>query len=179
MNSHCFPHIGFYLRKCIKDTHRTCPYGLWVNLETEKGPRNERTWALITALIQDNQHRPGCQEGSEEGYPWGQGPGQAADTDGFHFHPSPLPGLPWVLLLSWLHALYWHHDSWTDLTSLCHSNYRRYWKTSDRYTLFHIKEINNKDPLYSTGNYIQYLVINHNGKESENIYVCIYRERER
>ena len=27
--------------------------------------------------------------------------------------------------------------------------------------------------LYSTGNYIQYLVINHNGKEYENVYVYI------
>ena len=35
------------------------------------------------------------------------------------------------------------------------------------YTLLYIKEINNKDLLYSTGNYIQYLVIAYNGKESE------------
>ena len=28
-----------------------------------------------------------------------------------------------------------------------------------------IGQINNKVPLYSTGNYIQYPVINHNGKE--------------
>ena len=28
-----------------------------------------------------------------------------------------------------------------------------------RYTLLHIKQINNKDQLYSTGNYIQYLII--------------------
>ena len=32
--------------------------------------------------------------------------------------------------------------------------------------------INNKVLLYSTGNYIQYPVINHNGKEYEN--TCIY-----
>ena len=30
---------------------------------------------------------------------------------------------------------------------------------------------NNKVLLYSTGNYIQYPVINHNGKEYEKIYV--------
>ena len=30
-----------------------------------------------------------------------------------------------------------------------------------------IYKINNKDWLYSTGNYIQYLVITYNGKESE------------
>ena len=33
--------------------------------------------------------------------------------------------------------------------------------------------INNKVLLYSTGNYIQYPVINHNGKEYEKEYVCI------
>ena len=27
--------------------------------------------------------------------------------------------------------------------------------------------MNNKDPLFSTGNYTQYLVITYNGKESE------------
>ena len=31
----------------------------------------------------------------------------------------------------------------------------------------------NKVSLYSTGNCIQYAVINHNGKEYENIHVCI------
>ena len=37
--------------------------------------------------------------------------------------------------------------------------------------------MNNKDILYSTGNYIQYLVITYNEKESEKYiytYVCIY-----
>ena len=34
--------------------------------------------------------------------------------------------------------------------------------------------INNKILLYSTGNYIQYLVINHNGKEYEKEYMYIY-----
>ena len=43
------------------------------------------------------------------------------------------------------------------------------------YTLLRIKQINNKDILYSTGNYIQCLVINYNEKESEKeyVYVCI------
>ena len=41
----------------------------------------------------------------------------------------------------------------------------------DNLTLLYIKFIN-KDLLYSTGNYIQYLVITYNGKESEkNIYI--------
>ena len=35
----------------------------------------------------------------------------------------------------------------------------------NRYTLLHIKQINNKDLLYRTRNYIQYLVVNYNGKE--------------
>ena len=36
-----------------------------------------------------------------------------------------------------------------------------------RCRLLHIGWINNKVLLYSTGNYIQYLMINHNGKEYE------------
>ena len=42
--------------------------------------------------------------------------------------------------------------------------------------LLYIQWMNNKVLLYSTGNYIQCLVINHNGKEykKEYIYVCIY-----
>ena len=34
--------------------------------------------------------------------------------------------------------------------------------------------INNKVLLYSTGNYIQYPVISHNGKEYEKVYTYIY-----
>ena len=42
------------------------------------------------------------------------------------------------------------------------------------YTLLSIKQINNKDILYSTGNYIQYFVITYMGKESEkNRYTCV------
>ena len=41
------------------------------------------------------------------------------------------------------------------------------------YTLLYIKQINNKDLLYSTGNYIQYLKIVYNGKESEKEYIYI------
>ena len=40
------------------------------------------------------------------------------------------------------------------------------------YTLLHIKWLN-KDLLYSAGNYIQYLVITYNGKESEKDFVYI------
>ena len=40
-----------------------------------------------------------------------------------------------------------------------------------RYKLVYIGWINNKALLYSTGNYIQYPVINHHGKEYE--YMCI------
>ena len=43
-----------------------------------------------------------------------------------------------------------------------------------RYTLLNIKQINNKVLLYSTGNYIQHLVINYNGKNLEkNIYIYV------
>ena len=37
--------------------------------------------------------------------------------------------------------------------------------------LLHLEWINNKVLPYSTGNYIQYPVINNNGKEYENIYI--------
>ena len=43
-----------------------------------------------------------------------------------------------------------------------------------RCKLVHIGWINNKIVLYSTGNYIQYSVINHNGKESEKECKYIY-----
>ena len=44
-----------------------------------------------------------------------------------------------------------------------------------RCKLVYIDWLNNKVLLYSTGNYIQYPVINHNGKEYEKecIYICI------
>ena len=35
------------------------------------------------------------------------------------------------------------------------------------YTLLYIKQITNKDLLYSTGNYAQYIIIIYKGKESE------------
>ena len=41
------------------------------------------------------------------------------------------------------------------------------------YHLSHQRWINNKVLLYSTGNYIQYPVINHHGKEKKYIYICI------
>ena len=42
-----------------------------------------------------------------------------------------------------------------------------------RYKLLYTKWINKKTLLYSTGNYIQYPVINHNGKGYEKIYICV------
>ena len=47
----------------------------------------------------------------------------------------------------------------------------------NRYIPLYIKQVNNKDVLYSTGNYMQYLLITYNGKESEKekiyMYICI------
>ena len=43
-----------------------------------------------------------------------------------------------------------------------------------RCKLLYIEWITNKVLLYSTENYIQYPVINHNGKEYEKEYICIY-----
>ena len=42
-----------------------------------------------------------------------------------------------------------------------------------RCKLVYIGWINNKVLLYSTGNYIQYPVINHNGKEYEKEYIYV------
>ena len=43
-----------------------------------------------------------------------------------------------------------------------------------RCKLLHLEWINNKVLMYSTGNYIQYPVINHNGKEyKKRMYICI------
>ena len=44
-----------------------------------------------------------------------------------------------------------------------------------RCKLLYTEWLNNKVLLYSTGNYIQYLMINHNGEEYEKeyIYVCV------
>ena len=39
--------------------------------------------------------------------------------------------------------------------------------------LLYIGWINNKVLVYSTGNYIQYPVINHNGKEYEKVYIYV------
>ena len=39
------------------------------------------------------------------------------------------------------------------------------------YTLLYIKQITNRDLLYSTGNYTQYFVITYKGKESEKEYI--------
>ena len=43
-----------------------------------------------------------------------------------------------------------------------------------RCKLLYIGRINNKVLLYSTGNYSQYPVINHHGKEYEKEYIYIY-----
>ena len=47
---------------------------------------------------------------------------------------------------------------------------------TSRCKLLYIQWINNKELLYSTGNYIQYPVINHNGKEKKNHFMsyCLY-----
>ena len=43
-----------------------------------------------------------------------------------------------------------------------------------RCRLLYIEWINDKVLLDNTGNFIQYLVIDHNGKECEKQYICIY-----
>ena len=45
-----------------------------------------------------------------------------------------------------------------------------------RYKLLHLEWINNKVLMYSTGKYIEYPVINHNGKEyKKNVFMCCDR----
>ena len=44
---------------------------------------------------------------------------------------------------------------------------------TSRCKLLYIKWINNKVLLYSTGNYIQYPVINHNGKEKIKNFISV------
>ena len=43
----------------------------------------------------------------------------------------------------------------------------------NRYRLLYMKQITNKDLLYSTGNYSQHPVKNHNGKEYKKEYIYI------
>ena len=38
-----------------------------------------------------------------------------------------------------------------------------------------IYKTDKQDLLYSTGNYIQCLVITYNGKESEKVHMCVYK----
>ena len=48
------------------------------------------------------------------------------------------------------------------------------WKVGTRRRkVFYIEWINRKVLLYSTDNYIQYPMINHNGKSIKNVYICI------
>ena len=50
------------------------------------------------------------------------------------------------------------------------------WEIGDsRCKLLYTERINNKVSLYSTGNYIQYPMINHNGREyiKQCIYMCV------
>jgi len=43
-----------------------------------------------------------------------------------------------------------------------------------RLTNHYVEWANQEAPLYSTGSYIQYHMLNHNGKEYENLYILIY-----
>ena len=47
-------------------------------------------------------------------------------------------------------------------------------RIESKHKLLYIEWINNKGLLDNTGNFIQYLVIDHNGKGCEKQYICIY-----
>ena len=48
------------------------------------------------------------------------------------------------------------------------------YKEGDMYTLLYIKQITNKDLLYSTGNSTQYSVMIYMGKESKKEWIYVY-----
>ena len=71
----------------------------------------------------------------------------------------------------------WRHYAWCEKQAqkdsiLYDSIYMTFWKRQN------YRDINNKDLLYSTGNYIQYLAITYNGKESEKVYIYSESEKE-
>ena len=74
----------------------------------------------------------------------------------------------------------WNRNRLTDReqTCGCQGEWRREWDGLgvgiSRSKLSHSGWGNNKVLLYSTKNYVQYPVINRNGKESEYIYIYIY-----
>ena len=48
------------------------------------------------------------------------------------------------------------------------------WETGiETHTLLYVKEITNKDLLYSTGNSTQYYVMTYMGKESTKEWICV------
>ena len=60
--------------------------------------------------------------------------------------------------------------TWMDLEDIMLSEVSQTENDTDNTPLF-IKYINQKDLLYSTGNYVQYLAITYSGKESEKEYI--------
>ena len=48
-------------------------------------------------------------------------------------------------------------------------------KMYETQTIIYVKWLNNKVLLYSTGNYIQYPILNHNGKEYEKESIYMYK----
>ena len=45
---------------------------------------------------------------------------------------------------------------------------------TNRYILLYVTQVNKKDLVYCTGDYIQYLVITYSGKESEKEHMYMY-----
>ena len=73
----------------------------------------------------------------------------------------------WKVFVSWISAfIFWIFRLKNCFTKLSGGRKDGEFRIS-RSKLLHIGWINNKVLLYSTGNYIQYPVINHNGKEYE------------
>ena len=63
-------------------------------------------------------------------------------------------------------------ESSSGLNFTCFRGGRINWEFGiDIYILLYLKQITNKDLLYSTGNYTHYPVINYNGKEYEKIRI--------
>ena len=83
-----------------------------------------------------------------------------------------------LVLTSEAHMLNKHWDNRRRLAWLPRKHDMQIYDVSlgeiSRYKVLYIKQINNKVLLYNTRNYIQYLVINHNGKEHEKDYLYVY-----
>ena len=64
--------------------------------------------------------------------------------------------------------------TWTHHPNILEANFPIFsFNTSRHFTYYYIKQINNKDLLYSTGNYAQYFAITYKGKDYIHIWIIV------